>query len=321
MKRAVIFLAILLATALIGDRLLGLAGLPSVRPFAHPPNHYERQTNLEYAVDFRTNSQGLRYTEIPLAKPSGEKRFFVLGDSFTEGTGVEANETFTHHLENRFANTRFINGGLSGTGPMHYWRLLNFVGLKYEPDFVLICIYANDVSNTPETLTRENLIRGAFKEGTVEKTLYQLFPRTHTMVSAVLAAAASEPKGDFVARVAQKARSWNVPEERISAWRGSLRPERVEAANQGKINGALLSYPLLRPRYWTDALDIDRPKAERRFRSMLFALDEIHRLARVGVAFIPTRWSTTSPHMISATPWRNWPADPGSAAGANCRNA
>ena len=113
-----------------GDQVMGLLGYPSAREIqvAHPANFYERRDNLEFEHDFRTNSQGLRYYDIPLEKPEEETRVLVLGDSFVEGLGVEARETFHAHLESFFSQqvqgtVRFINAGLAGQGPIEYWRL------------------------------------------------------------------------------------------------------------------------------------------------------------------------------------------------------
>ena len=91
---------------------------------AHPPNYHETRIHIEFQYDFKTNSQGLRYREIPLQKPDDVKRIFIIGDSFTEGYGVEAEDCYTSVLESIFSgndhSTQFINGGLTGTGPIRY---------------------------------------------------------------------------------------------------------------------------------------------------------------------------------------------------------
>ena len=100
------------------DRALILFGFPSEPEpqYAHPPNLRETRRNLEFEYDFETNSQGLRYREIPLEKPEGTYRVLLAGDSFTEGTGVEMEETFSTALERQAEEEEerridFINAG------------------------------------------------------------------------------------------------------------------------------------------------------------------------------------------------------------------
>src|ERR1700727_1941155 len=49
--------------------------------------------------DVRINSLGLREREIPLEKPHGIFRILAIGDSFTMGWGVNAENTFTRVAE------------------------------------------------------------------------------------------------------------------------------------------------------------------------------------------------------------------------------
>src|SRR3989338_4149797 len=71
---------------------------------SHPSNYPERRKNIEFAYDFNTNSQGVRYRELPLEKKENEFRFLVLGDSYAEGVGVDAEDRFTEILERKLTN-------------------------------------------------------------------------------------------------------------------------------------------------------------------------------------------------------------------------
>ncbi|HQH28986.1 MAG TPA: hypothetical protein PLP17_16455, partial [Oligoflexia bacterium] len=138
----------------LADRTLQLLGYTDRHGFhiAHLPNIRATVDNLEYSYDVATNSQGLRYKEIPFEKDDNEYRFIVLGDSFVEGTGVEAGDTFAALLEQQYSRAghivRFINAGLAGTGPHDYLRLFHFIGRKYQPDAVLIALFANDAADS-----------------------------------------------------------------------------------------------------------------------------------------------------------------------------
>ena len=111
------------------DKSMSLMGFPSAMEIkvAHPKNHHSIRKNIEFEYEFSTNSQGLRYQEISLVKPAGERRILVLGDSFTEGWGIKDGDRFTDILERQFSSRsesriRFINGGLAGTGPLEHWE-------------------------------------------------------------------------------------------------------------------------------------------------------------------------------------------------------
>ena len=129
------------------EYLLDITGYPTEVPerITHPANYEEFRQNLEFQYVFKTNSRGLRYREIPKEKPLGTYRVFVSGDSFTEGLGVEDGQRFTDLLERQFhssdTNALFINGGLTGTGPLQYGKLFLDVGLSYKPDALLICVF------------------------------------------------------------------------------------------------------------------------------------------------------------------------------------
>ena len=83
--------------------------------------------------------KGLRSPDISEQKKPRETRIFVVGDSFTEGVGVDYSDTFSAQLERHFngrlgSEKLFINAGLGGTAPLHYWRIFWKVGLNYDLD-------------------------------------------------------------------------------------------------------------------------------------------------------------------------------------------
>ena len=182
------------AIMFLSDQALGLLGYPSEVPipYPHPSNFKELRKNVEFEYEFVTNDKGLRYPDISEQKKPRETRIFVVGDSFTEGVGVDYSDTFSAQLERHFngrlgSEKLFINAGLGGTGPLHYWRIFLNVGLKYDLDSVLICLYANDLANMSVHLSREDLYaehwpgrRSGFKW-----LAHGVFPRLYTMVSRV----------------------------------------------------------------------------------------------------------------------------------------
>lgn len=303
-KESAIGLIVLVLSVFLGEYVLGLIGYPSAREVqvAHPANFYERRKNIEFEIDFQTNSQGLRYKDIPLEKPNGEKRIFVLGDSFTEGDGVEGHETFSAHLEKYFSEgnqetVRFINGGLSGRGPLAYLRLFYNVGLKYNPDAILICLYANDLTDTKRNLTTKELYRLGKEKSGIKGILLSFLPRIYNALSILKHSKLLRQifEDDLIKEVIEEAREKGISDKVISKWENSLDKELVKAANSETINPAILSYPLLHSNYYKAAIDVDTEASKEKFESMSLILGEVLRVAkdkdtRVWMVFIPSRW-------------------------------
>ncbi len=80
----------------------------------------------EYKTFIKTNSEGFRDSEHNLKKPKGVFRIIVLGDSFTYGLGVEAEETYSKILEKilneasvrRDIRYEVFNMGIAGIGTL-----------------------------------------------------------------------------------------------------------------------------------------------------------------------------------------------------------
>lgn len=95
----------------------------------------------------KTNSLGFKdreNREIPLRATF--PRILLLGDSFTEGAGVEFQSTFAGHLAKRFAEygIDLLNAGVSAYSPSIYFTkiryLLDSVGLKIDEVIVFVDI-------------------------------------------------------------------------------------------------------------------------------------------------------------------------------------
>ncbi len=85
---------------------------------------------------------------------------------------------------------------------------------------------------------------------------------------------------DFVARVVAEAEREQVAQSRIDAWRNALPAHLVEAAEAGAFNGWVFSFGLLQPHFFSDAIDVATPRAENKWRSMVFALKNMLVVAR-----------------------------------------
>ena len=300
----IMLVAALTLALFLGEWIFALLGYPVELPVraAHPANHNEIRESIEFRYRFTTNAMGLRYRELPREKGVSEHRILVLGDSYTEGLGVDANQRFTEHLENAFsgegARVAFINGGLSGTGPLYYARLLKYVGLSYSPDGILICIFANDVANTDEDPARNTVDPPPRIATGIKGAASSWWPRIYTVVYSIKErwwARRDERTADYVAEVSGRARRDGVPETRIQTWRASLPARVVEAINTGRFGFGVLAYGLLYPDFWSDSLDLDTSRSERKWANMVGSLDAIVSIAaengtEAAMVFLPVHF-------------------------------
>jgi lysophospholipase L1-like esterase len=125
-------------------------GVSPLRSRANDDSVLERN---EFRTRVVTNALGFRDRRLPGPKPPGTMRVVVLGDSFTQGYGVEEGDAYPRRLERLLDERRpaerheVINLGVPGACPLDYDGHLEEVGLAYHPDVVLVGFMANDVSD------------------------------------------------------------------------------------------------------------------------------------------------------------------------------
>jgi hypothetical protein len=303
--RLIAVAAVAAVVVFAADRALGALGYPSEPPLpvAYAPHTTVEKNHLEFRYTVRTNRHGIRYPDIDPEAAPGERRVVVVGDSFTEGMGVDFESTFTAQLERIYSasgdRVRFINCGIVGANPAKYARLFREVGLAYGPDAALVVIYPNDVIDTTPR-TDEELRTGEGwlyprttvknpKRGGVKTLVHGFAPRVYTLAVMAKRNAEERRKPDLIANAVAEARRRGISEERIEAWRAKLDMSLVEASNRRQFDGYMLSEALLSPDYWLQSLDIRGDEAERKWRTMRAILGRIVELARdegVPIAFV-----------------------------------
>ena len=308
-------IAIFCILLILADHGLGFVGFPSEAGLsvAHKPNYVDKREDIDFTYTIRTNSRSIRYREIPAKKAAGEFRVVVLGDSFTEGVGVEAEQTWPALIEKSFGdtnygkNTLFINCGLIGAGPAQYTRILQRIGLEYNPDLVLLVLFANDVADTI-MISEQNLLtsEGWFidrsvypKRKGVKAFLYFLIPRVYTLFETATMNLQNHIKArgskDIVRNLTSYARRQGITESRIEEWQKRLPPEWVLAVNEGHMEPYKLAHGLLCPDIWLEALDLSTPASEKNWQIAESILSRIHRLCReqnvpLAVAYAPVAY-------------------------------
>lgn len=298
------------------ESILALLNFPT-QPFQrikHSANMVEQRTNLEFSYVFETNDQGLRYDTIPLTKDSSEFRVFVAGDSFVEGVGVNNEDRFSNQLEKSFSTpskpVKFVNGGLSGTGPLQYLRLFEQVGLSYQPDMLMLCIYMNDLANTPEKLVLP--LSNKRQNQSQKKSYFAVaMPRLSAVIQTYfdnLQYHNQTSTNDFISTVRLRAEKTNIDVERFEAWRSQLPAPLIEAVNKNQFNGGIFSFGLFYPDYWADSIDLASDRAKKKWLNMRLILDRIVEKARqngipTAIVLLPAPFLHDETHFNDSNPW------------------
>jgi len=130
---------------------------PQVR---HIPTHYgykpEPNQQSSYTLDkpVATNSSGFRdhkqWTEL---KTAGVTRIMIVGDSFTFGNGVRAEEMFSNILEKKLKlsnkNVEVLNASAIGWNLDNESAFFLTEGITYEPDILILAFFPNDWISPP----------------------------------------------------------------------------------------------------------------------------------------------------------------------------
>lgn len=132
-----------------------------------PNAHYWHHTP-EVDVEYRINSQGLRAEhDYPLAKPPGECRIAVFGDSFFFGLEADFQNTFAAGLEARLRargiSVEVLNFAVGGFGTAEMLQTYEQYGTRFDPDIV---IFSWDISDLNDNV-RSDLFR--LRDGRLER--------------------------------------------------------------------------------------------------------------------------------------------------------
>jgi hypothetical protein len=127
------------------DSRIGMKLVPLKEGRAAKPGSFD--------VRVKINSIGFRDRDHALEKPAGTRRVALLGDSFVEAIQVPFELSITALLEKRIPKTEVLNFAVSGTGTARQYLALREYGLRYNPDLVLLFLFAgNDISDNSDDL-------------------------------------------------------------------------------------------------------------------------------------------------------------------------
>ncbi len=114
----------------------------------------------EYDVKAHINNFGFRGADIEIEKKTGQKRMFIVGDSFTFGVGCNDDQTVPYLIQKMINPTgqsvQVINAGRGSYSPITYYLRLRDEIPKFKPDVVVMML---DLSDLRDDWDREkNLI-------------------------------------------------------------------------------------------------------------------------------------------------------------------
>ncbi len=143
------------------------ANIQKDRVFHHllpPKSRGTMSSEGDFDDTFITNNKGMRGPgDYSYAKKPGTARIAVMGDSFTFGVGVKAEETFSAGLQRRLEERspgryEVLNFGVSSFSPVLEYIYLKKEVLKYRPDLLVLALDLCDVQD--DYFYEKHLVRG-----------------------------------------------------------------------------------------------------------------------------------------------------------------
>ncbi|MEZ4331768.1 MAG: SGNH/GDSL hydrolase family protein [Myxococcota bacterium] len=117
-----------------------------------PGRGYRYASNLsrhivvpDYEIDFSTNALGMRDVEIDSVPPD-RPRWLAVGDSYTQGNGVQSGEAWPKRLQARVADLHVFNAGVSAYGLHQIRRTAEVLFPILRPELILVGLYGHGYS-------------------------------------------------------------------------------------------------------------------------------------------------------------------------------
>ena len=116
-------------------------------------------------VLYTINAAGFRDRPYPTQKPAGTFRVVVMGDSIAFGYGVRLEDSFAKRLERELATRagtqpiEVLSLGVNGYNPYTEAALLADVGVRYQPDLVLVAFCINDLNDPTMHFDAQTVLR------------------------------------------------------------------------------------------------------------------------------------------------------------------
>ncbi len=242
-----------------------------------PPRIRSEVVSAEFRHTVATSSQGLRDRDYAIPAPPGTLRVAAVGDSYTFGWGVEADQTWVKALERGLGADRagrpveVVNLGMPAGEPDAYARTCEATLAKLRPDLLLVAITQGD-DLTQLALRRDDAPApsrpGKRLLGAMQAAFPILVPRVRELVrrchDPLLNPSRQQPR-DVLARLApDEARRYRALDAEIR-----------DQFERGLINPFLIETGCRFPRFFSMTLDPARPAMARASRGLRKALGRI----------------------------------------------
>jgi lysophospholipase L1-like esterase len=258
---AVIFVVVL---SVIADRVAGII-LPSHAPgFIFPRNTTQQFQTPEFSLTVESNSLGFRDREFDLRKPA-RLRILAIGDSFTFGWGVEANQSWPKVLEAKLRESghdlEIANLGKPGGSPRNYAYLAEQAVPVLKPDLLIIAVLqGDDLAQLafPQSNEARNIKRTdkAIKHPRLRAVATRLYPHFLDFLDHRLKSETS--LADEWKRDAQTFLTVMTPEQKARLEK--LDRQVKDAFLNGELNPALIYLSIAMPEYFLQTMDLNSSK-------------------------------------------------------------
>jgi lysophospholipase L1-like esterase len=287
-----LFSSLILAFAVsIGlDRLAGLFQPAKTQSagLIFPPNVEHNFRTREFSYKVQTNSLGFRDREFDLEK-TAKTRILALGDSFTFGFGVEANQAWPKALEAHLRaagyDLEIANLGRPAGSPREYAAIAEKAIPLLKPDWVIVAVLqGDDLAQMADAPQADSVIQYNTPEDMVtahprlRRVTASLYPHLLAMVDKIF-----EPQVFY---------KWKKDAQRllinmtptVKARFEKLDPGVQEAFLNGQLNPALINISTTRPDYFLSTMDVTSPNTQHLVLEMANQLARIDNAARQSQA-------------------------------------
>jgi len=112
----------------------------SVRGYAYAPRLKKHIVTKEYEIDFVTNELGMRDSPID-SGPAPRRRVLAVGDSYSQGLGVQSREAWPKRFEALVPETRVFNAGVSGYSLQQMRLTVEHFAPILKPHAIVVGLY------------------------------------------------------------------------------------------------------------------------------------------------------------------------------------
>ena len=265
------------------DRAVGLFSPAQNTGLVFPPSAHRTFQIPEFSFAVDINSLGFRDREFSLRK-TAKVRILAIGDSFTYGWGVEANQSWPKVLEEKLRasghDVEIANLGKPGGYPAVYADIAERATPVLKPDLLIIAVLqGDDLAQMDQTINAPASAKDEAKKQTapgairrsIQAVASALYPHFLALLNARVKA-----QPTIIAQWQADARTMLAaltPDDKSRY--DKLDPAVKDEFVNGHVNPSLISLSVTMPDYFLQTLDLESAKTK------LLILEMAKQLARI----------------------------------------